>query len=159
MRRLTVLTTAGGFALLAGCATQGAQPTEELARARTLIEQADKAQAQRYAAPDLQRARDELSSAELANSKREFDAARSYAESAAADADVAAARAAAGEALQAANDAREANRTLQQESERANEAGAPPPRSDLRAYPAVPSGPAAPPLPETSPPQPQAQPQ
>ena len=160
MWRLTVLPTASVLCTLCGgCATQGPQPTEELARARTLIEQADKSQAQRYAAPDLQRARDELSSAELANTKRDYNAARSYAESAAADADVATARASAGEALRAANEVRQANRALEQESERANQAGAPPPRSDLQGYPAVPPGPAAPPPPDSAPPEPQAQPQ
>ena len=42
--------------LAGGCATQGPQPTEEMTRARTLIEQADRSGAQRYAAADLQRA-------------------------------------------------------------------------------------------------------
>jgi Domain of unknown function (DUF4398) len=160
MWRLTVIPAAGAVcAFLAGCATQGPQPTAELARARTLIEEADKSQAQRYAAPDLQRARDELSSAELANNKGEYDAARSYAESAAADADVATARASAGEALRAASEARQGNEALRRESERAVESGAPPPRSDLQSYPAAAPGPAAPPPPEASPPEPQAQPQ
>jgi hypothetical protein len=43
-------------ACVGGCATQGPQPTEEMTRARALIEQADKAGAQRYAAADRQRA-------------------------------------------------------------------------------------------------------
>src|SRR5882757_10529519 len=85
-----------GFA--GGCATQGPQPTEEMTRARTLIEQADRAGAQRHAAADLQRAHDELNNADKANAERKYDEARRYAESAEADADVAAARAAAEEA-------------------------------------------------------------
>jgi len=160
MRRVTMLpTSAAVCALLGGCATQGPQPTEQLARARTVIEQADKAQAQRYAAADLQRARDELSAAELANNKGDFGVARRYAESAAADADVAAARASAGEALQAANEVKQSNRVLQQESERAAASGAPPPRSDLQSYPPASPGPAAPPPSEASPPEPQPRPQ
>ena len=64
MRSFTTLAVAAALCgSVAGCATQGPQPTEELTKARTLVQEAEKAQAQRYAAPDLQRARDELSSA------------------------------------------------------------------------------------------------
>jgi len=169
MRRpITMLPAAavvGG--LIAGCATQGPKPTEELTKAHTLIQQAEKAQAQRFAAPDLQRARDELSSAEVANTKGDYDVARSYAESAAVDADVATARASAGEALRAAHEAQQGNSVLQHESERAAQGSggatstAVPsaPRSDLQAYPAAPAAPPAPPPPEASPPEPQSNPQ
>jgi len=167
MRSFIMLPAAAAFCgLIAGCATQGPKPTEELTKAHTVIEQAEKAQAQRYAAADLQRARDELSSAEVANTKGDFDVARSYAESAAVDADVATARASAGEALRAAHEAQQSNSVLQRESERAAQQGgvtssaAPPaPRSDLEAYPPVSSAPPAPPPPEASPPEPQTNPQ
>src|ERR1700761_2024871 len=102
-----------GFA--GGCATQGPQPTEEMTRARTLIEQADRSGAQRYAAADLQRAHDELGNADKANAEKKFDDARRYAESAAADADVATARASAGEAERAAHEVKQGNETLRQE--------------------------------------------
>jgi hypothetical protein len=105
-----------GFA--GGCATQGPQPTEELTRARSVIEQADKAGAQRYAAADLQRAHDELSNADRANGEKKYDDARRYAEAAAADADVATARASAGDAERAAHEVTQANETLRQESAR-----------------------------------------
>jgi hypothetical protein len=105
-----------GFA--GGCATQGPQPTEEMTRARTLIEQADRSGAQRYAAADLQRAHDELNSADRANAEKKYEEARRYAEAAAADADVAAARAAAGEAQHAAQEVAQSNETLRQESGR-----------------------------------------
>jgi Domain of unknown function (DUF4398) len=101
-----------------GCATQGPQPTEEMTRARTLIEQADKAGGQRYAAADLQRAHDELNNSDRANAEKKYDDARRYAESAAADADVASARAAAGEAQHAAQEVAQSNETLRQESSR-----------------------------------------
>jgi hypothetical protein len=101
-----------------GCATQGPQPTEEMTRARTLIEQADRSGAQRFAAADLQKAHDELSNADRANADKKYDDARRYAESAAADADVAAARAAAGEAQRAAREVAQSNETLRQESAR-----------------------------------------
>ena len=104
--------------LAGGCATQGPQPTEEMTRARTLIEQADRSGAQRYAAADLQKAHDELSNADRANADKKYDDARRYAESAAADADVATARAAAGDAQRAAHEVAQSNETLRQESAR-----------------------------------------
>ncbi len=106
-----------GFALVA-CATEGAPPSEELTRARAVVEQADKGGAQRYAAADLQRAHDELSNAEKANAERKFDEARRYAESAEADADVATARAADADAQRAAHEVAQGNETLRQESGR-----------------------------------------
>lgn len=139
MWRLTPL-AAAAVAGLAGCAAQGPQPATELTRAHTLIEQADKAQAQRYAAADLQRARDELSQAETASNNGHYDTARTLAQSAAADADVAAARAQAGQADEAAREAIQGNRTLERESQRPAETSAPatpadtnvpPPRGDL----------------------------
>jgi Domain of unknown function (DUF4398) len=104
--------------LAGGCATEGPPPTEEFTRARAVIEEADKAGAQRYAAADLQRAHDELSDAEKANADGKFSDARRYAESAEVDADVATARASDGEAERAANEVAQANETLRQESGR-----------------------------------------
>src|SRR2546423_10133443 len=108
------ITTAAVFVcgLAGGCATQGPQPTEEMTRARTLIEQADRSGAQRYAAADLQKAHDELNNADRASADKKHDDARRYAESAAADADVATARAAAGEAQRAAREVAQSNETL-----------------------------------------------
>ena len=165
MRPFTMIPAAVVLCGFAGCATQGPQPTEELTKAHTLVQQAEKAQAQRYAAPDLQRARDELSSAEVANTKGDYNAARSYAESAAVDADVATARASAGEALRATHEAQQGNSVLQQESDRAAQGGAssstapPAPRSDLEAYPPAPAATPAPPPPMASPPEPPRNPQ
>jgi hypothetical protein len=105
-------------ALAAGCATEGPAPVAEVTRARTVIEQADKAGAQRYAAADLQRAHDELDSAERANSQQKYDEARWFAESAEVDADLATARNSAGQAQQAAREVVRANDTLRQESGR-----------------------------------------
>jgi hypothetical protein len=116
-----------GLLFIGGCATQGPQPTDEMTRAKTLIEQADRAGAQRYAAADLQRAHDEFSNAERANSEKKYDDARRYAESAAADADVASARASAGEAQRAAHEVVQGNETLRQESERGASSATPRP--------------------------------
>jgi hypothetical protein len=105
-------------AWLGACATQGPPPTDEMARAKALIEQADKGGAQRYAAADLQRAHDEFSNAERASGEKKYDDARRYAEAAGADADVATARASAGEAQRAAHEVMQGNETLRQESDR-----------------------------------------
>ncbi|MBV9697578.1 MAG: DUF4398 domain-containing protein [Gammaproteobacteria bacterium] len=119
---------------LSGCAAEGAPPQAELARARTLVEQADKAGAQRYAAADLERAHRELSDAENASEARKYTEARLEAESAAADADLAVARAADGEAERAAQQVVQANETLRAETEREAQGAtgtpdsAPPPR-------------------------------
>lgn len=109
----------------AGCATQGPIPTEQLTKARALVEQADKADAQRYAPADLQRAHDELSNAEKAVNDRKYDDARRYAEDAQVDADLASARASSGEAQHAAHEVSRSIDSLRQESERhANDPGA-----------------------------------
>jgi hypothetical protein len=111
--------------LEAGCATQGPIPTEQLTRARALVEQADKADAQRYAPADLQRAHDELSSADKAINDHKYDDARRYAENAEVDADLASARASSGEAQRAAREVDRSIDSLKQESDRhANDPGA-----------------------------------
>jgi Domain of unknown function (DUF4398) len=152
-----VTTTAVACGLAAGCASEGPKPSTQLTRASTLVEQADKAQAQRYAAADLQRAREELSAAENASNAGHFDEARAYAESAAVDADVATAKASEGEAQRAARDAEQSNATLQRESQHAADSSTPPPppppptsatESELE------SGPQAPPPPPPPPPAP-----
>jgi hypothetical protein len=68
-RIITLFLMACVCGLGAGCASQGPIPTEQLTTARTLVAQADKADAQRYAPADLQRAHDELASAEQAVNK------------------------------------------------------------------------------------------
>ncbi len=110
------LSAAAACILVAGCATEAAQPTEQITRAHTLVEAAQKSGAQRYAAADLQRAQDELSDAEKANTERKYDEARRYAEAAAADADVASARAAAGEAQRAAREVQKSNEAVSEEA-------------------------------------------
>ena len=112
---------------LGGCATQGPQPTDDMTRAKALVEQADKAGAQRYAAADLQKAHDEFSNAERANSEKKYNDARRYAESAVADADVATARASAAEAQRAAHEVTQGNETLRQESDRGSSSATPRP--------------------------------
>jgi hypothetical protein len=144
---------------LAACASEGPRPTEQLTRAKTLVDQGDKAQGQRYAAADLQRAHDELSQAESADQQKHYNQARTLAESAAVDADLAVARSDAGDAQRAAREAAQSNATLQTESERAGDATnaaaaggvpplspSPPPASPppMDSYPQAPAAPADP---------------
>lgn len=117
--RPLVLSTIGAFVCVAaGCASQGPKPTDELTKAHAVVEQADKGNAQRYAAADLQRAHDELSEAERADAQKRYNEARYMAQRAELDADVATARASSAEAGKAADEVRESNKTLQQESQR-----------------------------------------
>ncbi|HXS19865.1 MAG TPA: DUF4398 domain-containing protein [Steroidobacteraceae bacterium] len=99
---------------LGGCASQP-KPTAQLVRASTLVSEAEKDQAQRYAAADLQHARDELSAAKTAESDGNNDSALRLAERAAADADLAGARAASGKAQQSADQVRRSIDTLKQQ--------------------------------------------
>jgi hypothetical protein len=78
-----------------GCATT--RPEPEITRARTLIEQAEKAGAQQYAAVELDQARNKLRLADAANRDGKHDEARSRANEAAADAELAMARTNSGE--------------------------------------------------------------
>ena len=99
---------------LGGCASQP-KPTAQLVRASTLVSEAEKDQAQRYAAADLQRARDELTAAQTAESDGRNDSSLRLAERAAADADLASARAASGKAQQSADQVRRSIDTLKQQ--------------------------------------------
>jgi hypothetical protein len=118
--RKLVLSTSVPFvcAFVGGCATEPARPTEQVTKARSVIQQADKGDAQRYAAADLQRAHDELSSAERAADKRQYEEALRLAEKAEVDADLAAARGSSGAAERAVQEVRQSIETLKQESER-----------------------------------------
>lgn len=100
---------------LAGCASQPPKPTAQLVRASTLVSQAEKEQAQRYAAADLQRARDELTGAQDAAADHADERARRLAENAAADANLASARAASGKARQSAQQVHRSLDTLKEQ--------------------------------------------
>ena len=124
--RKLVLSTTGVLVCLSavGCASQGPKPNDELTKAHTLVEQADKGgNAQRYAAADLQRAHDELSDADRLSGQGKYDEARYFAQRAEVDADVAVARGNSGEAQKAAADVAQGNNTLQQETQRNDSAG------------------------------------
>jgi hypothetical protein len=128
--RLRISCTVGAaltLAALAGCASEGPPPKEEMARAHTLVSQADKAGAQRFAAADLQRAHDEFARATTDFDAKRYNEARANAEKAAVDADLASARQSAGEARQAANQVARDQSALSQEAQRAADAASAPP--------------------------------
>jgi len=108
-----------------GCASEGPKPTDELTKAHTVVEQADKGgTAQRYAAADLQRAHDELSDADRMSGQKKYDEARAFAQRAEVDADLAVARGNSAEQRKAAEDVMKANDALRQETGReANSSG------------------------------------
>jgi hypothetical protein len=124
-RTLILFTGALGCVVAGGCASEGPKPTDELTKAHTVVEQADKGgTAQRYAAADLQKAHDELSEADRLSGQRRYDEARAHAQRAEADADVAVARGNSAQQQKAAEDVEKANSTLQQETNRTAEAPA-----------------------------------
>ena len=107
-------------ALLAGCATQSERPTEEMTRAQTLIDQAEKAGAQRYAAAQLEQARAKLDEAKTADRNGRHDEAQQRAAEAAADAELAVALADSGEAQRAATEVQQSVETLRSEAQRSS---------------------------------------
>ena len=124
--RTFILFTTGALGCLsaAGCASEGPKPSDELTKAHTVVEQADKGgNAQRYAAADLQRAHDELSDADRLDGQRKYDEARYFAQRAEVDADVAVARGNSAEAQKAAADVSQGNNALQQETRRNDGSG------------------------------------
>jgi hypothetical protein len=115
--RFAAICAAGALAAIAlgGCASHAPKPTAQLVRARTLITVAENGEAQRYAAADLQRARDELSDAKTAGADHKYARARALAENAAADADLASARATSGKAQESSQQVRRSLETLKQQ--------------------------------------------
>lgn len=102
--------------LCAGCATK--QPTPEITRAQTLIEEAEKAGARQYAADQLDSARDKLRLANAAQRDGDEDVARARANEAAADAQLAQSKAQSGTAQKAAEEVERSTDVLQRETER-----------------------------------------
>lgn len=114
--RIAFYVAAATALVSAGCATQGARPDAEITRARTLIEQAERAGAQRYASLEVGQARDKLEQADQAMHKGENEQARNRANEAAADAELALARASSGEAQRSAQEVQKSIEDLRREA-------------------------------------------
>jgi chromosome segregation ATPase len=112
-----IISTALAGLIAAGCAS-AQQPAPQVTRAQTLIEQAEKAGAQEYAAADLERARDKLQAANAAAEKGKEEIAAQYAAQAVVDAELATARASSGQARKAADEVHAGAQTLSDEATR-----------------------------------------
>jgi hypothetical protein len=120
----TLLTSLAASAILVGCAS--APPaTDNIARARTLVDQAATGGGQRYAAADLERARDRLQRAVVANEDDELELAARLADEAAVDAQLALARAESSEAARAAEEVQRSVEVLRRETQRKAELSVP----------------------------------
>ena len=113
-----IIATLATASVLAGCASQGPRPTEEITRARTLVNQAEQANAQRYAPAEMQAARSKVEGANDAADEGQNITARRLASEAALDAQLASARSASGEAQRAAKELAESTEQLRREAER-----------------------------------------
>jgi hypothetical protein len=103
-----------------GCASN--RPVAEITRARTLIEQAEKAGAIQYAPVELDQARNKLRLADAAAEEGKDEEARARANEAAAGAELAQAKAASSAAGKAAAEVERSTDTLQRESQRSSTA-------------------------------------
>jgi hypothetical protein len=102
--------------VFSGCASN--KPVAEITRAQTLIEQAEKAGAQQYAAVELDQARNKLRMANAAMEDGKDDEARARANEAAAGAELAQAKSASSTADKAAAEVERSTGTLEREAER-----------------------------------------
>jgi hypothetical protein len=106
-----------------GCASN--KPVAEVTRARTLIEQAEKAGAQQYAPVELDQARNKLRLADAALEDGKDEEARARANEAAAGAELAQAKASSGAAGKAAAEVQQSTETLRREAQRGEVATTP----------------------------------
>ena len=80
------------LAVLSACASPPPPPTESLVAARSAIGNAEKADAGRYAAPEVSEAREKLTAANTAVEQKDMPAAQRLAEEARVEADLATAK-------------------------------------------------------------------
>lgn len=112
----TALGAAASVSLLLVACGSEPRATEELARAKLLVQQADAANAHRYAAAELNEARDRLQTAERADNKGKHEDARRSANEAAADAELASALARTREIEHAVSEQQKSLESLRQEA-------------------------------------------
>ncbi|HTL49053.1 MAG TPA: DUF4398 domain-containing protein [Steroidobacteraceae bacterium] len=117
-RRTVTISAVALAAALAACASEPQRPSAEMARAQTLIKEADKGNTQQYAAAELQQAHDKLNQAELASKDGRNAEAERLAMQAALDAEYATAKARNAEAQKSAEELDRSLESLRQESAR-----------------------------------------
>jgi hypothetical protein len=124
--RQLLITALAAASLAAGCASKPTRPTEEMTRAQTLVDQAEQAGAQQFAAAELTQARQKLKMADDASDKGNAVVAQRLASEATVDARLAMARTNAGKAANAAGEVNQSVETLRREANRgANPSGTP----------------------------------
>jgi len=104
--------------MLIGCASSPPMPVAEFARAQTLVQQAERNQAQRFAAMELGSAKEKLYQAKTAMDKKKPKLAYQYASEAALDAELALARSSSAQAEKAAAELSASIDELREESQR-----------------------------------------
>jgi Domain of unknown function (DUF4398) len=117
-RNIMTISAVALAAALTACATEPERPSAEMARAQTLIQEADKGNTQQYAAAELQQAHDKLNEAERASKDGRNAEAERLAMQATLDAEYATAKARNGEAQKAAEELDRSLESLRQESAR-----------------------------------------
>ena len=123
MNTATRLASVSGAALLAAGCASAPPPTAQIESARQAIEDAERAQAAQYAAPELSQARSKIASADTAVQNEEMEQAARLAAEARADAELASARTAAAKAHAANDEIRRANQMLIEEMGRSTTGG------------------------------------
>ncbi len=118
-KRNTAIAVAAALAALGvGCGSNETRPTEELTRARTLIDQAERTGGRQFASAELQMAREKLRRADAAAQEEEHAVARRLAVEASLDAELAAAKSRSGQAEAAAEEIAASVSTLRDEAAR-----------------------------------------
>jgi hypothetical protein len=105
-------------AALAGCASSGPRPDEQIARADASIAQADQAGARQYSGAEFDMARDKAKEAHRLADKGDNDPARQLAEQAELDAELAAAQSRAKATQKAAAEVQAGTESLREETSR-----------------------------------------
>lgn len=120
--RLGSAAALAGVILLAGaCASTPPVPTRSLDAARTAVTNAEKAEAGRYASPELSEARDKLAAADVAAAKKNMVVAAQLSEEARVEAELAAAKTEAAKAIAVNKQMRVGSEALSDEMERAGD--------------------------------------
>jgi len=115
--KAAAFTVLAAAAIAAGCASQP-KPTEEMTRAKTLIETAEQRGAPQYAGVELEQARKKLGDAEVASNTGKQEVARRLAVESSLDAELAAAKASAGQSEHNAAEVDQSIATLRSEANR-----------------------------------------
>jgi hypothetical protein len=117
-RRLRLAAAVASALIVAACASTPPAPTESMVAARTAISEAEKADAGRYAAPELGEAREKLAAADSAIAKKSMIGAQRLAEQSQVEAQLASAKSGAAKATAINDEMKTSNNALFDELQR-----------------------------------------